>query len=133
MRYIYLFLVLGILVLSGCSTEVVEEDVPILEPDDPDEEVVEGDTVEIDMVAKQFEFDPEVIEVNKGDTVILHITSVDVAHGISIPEYGVDEFLGVDEEVTIEFVADKEGEFNFICNVFCGSGHGAMKGTLIVN
>src|SRR3989344_1497102 len=87
---------------------------------------------EFSIVAKNWEFDPAEITVNKGDTVRLLITSVDVDHGFAIPEFGVSEKLSPGEEVTVEFVADKTGEFTFFCNVFCGSGHQEMRGRLIV-
>ena len=89
--------------------------------------------VEVNMIAKQFEFDPSVITVNKGDTVIIHVRSIDVAHGFALPEYGISERLPPNQAVDIEFVADKQGTFTFFCNIPCGSGHGAMRGTLIVN
>ena len=87
---------------------------------------------EFRMTAKQFKFDPDTIEVNKGDTVRLIVTSTDVPHGIAIPEYGINAKLAVGTPTTIEFVADKTGTFNAFCSVFCGSGHSGMKGTLIV-
>ena len=87
---------------------------------------------EFKMTAKQFSFSPETMEVNKGDRVKLTVTSVDVPHGISIPEYGINERLNPGEPVTIEFVADKEGTFTAFCSVFCGSGHNRMKGKIIV-
>jgi heme/copper-type cytochrome/quinol oxidase subunit 2 len=37
------------------------------------------------------------------------------------------------DEVTVEFVADKPGAFSFACAEYCGSGHGRMKGRLVVN
>lgn len=85
-----------------------------------------------DLVARQWEFEPSVIEVNEGDTVQLNITSVDVAHGFVLNAFGVNGRLEPGQTVNIEFVADKKGTFTFICNVFCGSGHGGMKGSLIV-
>lgn len=88
--------------------------------------------VEINMTAKQWEFVPGTVTVNKGDTVILHITSTDVAHGIGMPQFGVSEDLPPGETVTVTFVADKEGTYTFFCNVYCGSGHREMKGTLVV-
>ena len=33
---------------------------------------------------------------------------------------------------TVEFLADKQGEFTIFCSVFCGSGHPTMKGSLVV-
>jgi len=91
-----------------------------------------GDVKEIQMIAKQFEFAPSRITVKKGDTVRLIVTSTDVMHGIAIPEFGVDQALPPNEPETIEFVADKTGEFSYICNVYCGSSHSAMRGTLVV-
>ncbi|MDO8660958.1 MAG: cupredoxin domain-containing protein [Candidatus Woesearchaeota archaeon] len=82
--------------------------------------------------AKNFEFLPSTIEVNKGDTVRLKIISGDTRHGITIQGYDIRKELPVNQEVVIEFLADKAGEFPFYCSVFCGSGHSAMKGLLIV-
>ncbi len=88
---------------------------------------------EFTVVAKNWVFEPGTITVNKGDTVKMTVTSIDVAHGFALPDFGVNERLEAGEEVTIEFVADKTGEFTFFCNVFCGSGHREMKGKLVVN
>ncbi len=92
-----------------------------------------GEVKEFNVIAKQFSFDPAVIEVNKGDKVILNIESVDVAHGITIREFGVSQYLEAGKSITIEFIADKSGEFAFFCNIYCGRGHSDMKGRLIVN
>ena len=97
-----------------------------------DDEVTGSSVREIDMVAKKWVFEPNTITVNEGDTVTLHITSIDVDHGISIPTFGVNQKLEPGDEVDVTFVADKKGSFPFICNVFCGSGHTDMTGTLIV-
>lgn len=91
-----------------------------------------GETKTFDVVAKQFEFNPGTIEVNEGDTVVLKIKSIDTTHGIAIPQFGVSETLNPGEEKTVTFVADKKGTYDFYCNVYCGSGHGSMKGTLVV-
>ena len=36
------------------------------------------------------------------------------------------------ETVIVEFVADRAGTFNFTCAEYCGTGHAAMKGRLVV-
>ncbi len=90
------------------------------------------DVKEFRITARSWEFEPAIIEVNKGDKVRLIVTSVDVPHGISIPEYGINERLEVGKPVTIEFTAEKEGSFNAFCSVFCGSGHSKMKGQIVV-
>ena len=87
---------------------------------------------EFSITAKRFEFTPNPVIVNQGDQVKLIITSIDVTHGFFISEYGINERLKPGETVTVEFVADKKGEFSMICNVACGSGHGSMRGKLIV-
>lgn len=87
---------------------------------------------EISVTAKQFAFSPDTIKVKQGDKVRLKIKSVDVAHGVGIPDFNVSVDLAPGKEETVEFVADKKGEFTFFCSVFCGSGHPDMKGKLIV-
>lgn len=88
---------------------------------------------EFDIIAKQWEFMPETITVNVNDTVRLNIKSVDVTHGFSLPQFGINEVLEPDKEVNIEFVADKIGTFPFYCSVPCGAGHSSMRGRIIVN
>ena len=91
-----------------------------------------SDTVEMNVIAKRFEFDPSTIKVKQGQKVILHIKSTDVTHGFALPDYKINENLESGKTVTVEFVADKKGTFTFFCSVYCGSGHGAMKGKLVV-
>jgi len=76
---------------------------------------------------------PEVITVNKGDTVRLRITSSDVVHGFAIGKMGIDVGQIIPGEVTtVEFVADKVGRFTYYCNVWCSPYHYRMRGTLEV-
>lgn len=92
----------------------------------------ESNVKEFDIIAKQWEFEPNLIVVNEGDTVILNIKSIDVAHGFALPTFGVSARLNPGKETKIEFIADKKGTFTFFCNVQCGSGHSSMNGKLIV-
>jgi len=87
---------------------------------------------EIDLIAYQFGFSPEEIVVQKDDIVKLSATSKDVPHGIYIKEYGVNATLEKGEVENIEFIADKAGEFDIICSIYCGKGHHSMKAKLIV-
>lgn len=91
-----------------------------------------GALKEVKMTAKQFSFSPTEIRVKKGERVRLVVTNEDVSHGIAIPAFNVNLQLNPGETGTAEFVADKSGSYPFFCNVFCGSGHRDMKGTLIV-
>jgi cytochrome c oxidase subunit 2 len=87
---------------------------------------------EITMTARNYEFDPAVITVKKGEKVRLIVTATDRKHGIMIEGYDIDQVLNTGDPTTIEFTADKAGTFEFKCSVYCGMGHRKMKGKLIV-
>ncbi|KKQ23713.1 MAG: cytochrome c oxidase subunit II [Candidatus Roizmanbacteria bacterium GW2011_GWC2_37_13] len=87
---------------------------------------------EFTLTAKQWAFDPATITVKQGDKVRLKITSLDVTHGFSLPDFNVKVDLNPNAETVVEFTADKTGEFTFFCSVVCGTGHNDMKGKLIV-
>ena len=126
MKKILLLVLLGSLLLISCAKQNSKD---FIGQDNP---VQSGDIKEFKITAKQFAFEPGVIEVNKGDRVRLIVKSLDVPHGIGIPEYGINERLDPGKSVTIEFIADKQGTFTTYCTVFCGSGHSNMKGKIIV-
>lgn len=94
--------------------------------------------VRIKMVADQYFFKPKVIEVKKGDKVILEVESkmsqspVFPMHSLSIPGYELRWELPKDKITLIEFTADKAGEFPFECDIYCGPEHPEMQGKLIV-
>lgn len=123
-------LLFAVAIAVGCSSQSEQ-------PVDPEvtdvPEVTDGEVKEFNVMAKNWEFDPSTITVNKGDTVRLSVESIDVRHGIAIPEFRINEVLEPGSKVEIEFVADKAGTFDFSCSVPCGSGHRQMKGTLVVN
>jgi cytochrome c oxidase subunit 2 len=76
---------------------------------------------------------PEIITVNKGDTVRLRITATDVVHGFAIGQLGIDVGTIIPGEVTtVEFVANEVGRFTYYCNVWCSPHHPRMRGTLEV-
>jgi len=96
-------------------------------------ELSAAETKTFQMTAKKYEFIPAVINVNQGDKVVLQVTATDRAHGFGIQEFNVDRALPEGETVTIEFVADRKGEFTIKCTKFCGWGHFSMKAKLIVS
>lgn len=99
------------------------------------------------IIARQWVFEPEVIEVNVGEPVTLQVRAVDVDHGISFS--GVGPFTCTSEQagqcilvpndtVTVTFTPRTRGSFAFFCTRFCGGaadgshGHTSMRGTLVV-
>ena len=89
-------------------------------------------TVSISVTAKNWEFVPAQIEVEKGNTVELSITSIDVDHSFALPAFGINTKLSPNQTSVVTFTADKTGSFPFSCKVFCGEGHKGMNGVLIV-
>lgn len=82
--------------------------------------------------ARSFAFEPEVIQVNQGDRVILELESVDVTHGVYIDGYGVEAVSEPGHKGHLEFVADRVGKFKYRCSLVCGPMHPFMIGELIV-
>ena len=75
-----------------------------------------------------------VIEVSKGDLVVLKLTSSDVVHGFSLKDFGIFLTEGIQpgKTVYVKFTADKVGTFTFSCNAICGDSHQNMQGLLVV-
>ena len=86
----------------------------------------------IKLTAKKFEYSPAEISVKKGEPVVLEISSEDVKHGFSLPDFGIRIDVKPGAVNRISFTPDKAGRFTFACDVFCGSGHEDMAGTLNV-
>ncbi|MGY5150838.1 MAG: cupredoxin domain-containing protein [Candidatus Nitrosopumilus sp. bin_6a] len=87
-------------------------------------------------------WEPNIIIVNQGDTVVLEITNPRKhAHTLSIPAFGVNSEMLEPREGTdiVTFVADTPGVFTFYCGLpynpdklYCDPDHTMMTGTLIV-
>ncbi len=114
------------------ADEEIAQPLPLVEPPVEPAEISAPVVKSFNITAKQWDFVPSTVTVNKGDTVRMTFTSTDVTHGVSLAAFGVNENLVPGKSVTVEFVADKAGNHSFICNVFCGSGHSHMSGTLVV-
>lgn len=71
--------------------------------------------------------------VNKGDKVVLRLTSADVFHSFAIPDLGIQsDFVKAGHITEVSFVADKAGIYTFRCRETCSPAHPAMFGTLTV-
>ena len=135
----YIF-ILFLLIISGCShkkdNEKIKEltntqesnlnDTSLIKP-------IENETIkEINIIAKNWEFQPSQITVNYNDLIRLKIKSIDVKRGISIPDFNIHSELIPNEETIIEFKANKKGTFNFNCSVLYGPGHRNMNGKITI-
>ena len=96
----------------------------------------DGNNVEIWMTVVRSHFNPEHVEVNKGDHVIWHLTSLertpDATHGFAVPGYNINLSLEPGETQTVEFDATQSGTFTFYCTEFCSALHLEMLGYFLV-
>ena len=86
----------------------------------------------IRITAKRFEYSPKEITVKKGAPVALEFTSLDRLHGFDCPGLNIRSDIPPKKVTTLRFVPRKAGVFPFHCDVFCGSGHEEMMGTITV-
>jgi Icc-related predicted phosphoesterase/plastocyanin len=86
----------------------------------------------IKITAKKFEYSPDKITIKKGIPVTLELTSLDVLHGFNCSELKIRSDIPPEKVSTIRFTPEKTGTFDFHCDVFCGSGHEQMTGTITV-
>jgi nitrous-oxide reductase len=104
----------------------------------PGEERVErnGSVVDVYMTALRSHFTPDILRVQEGDTVNLHITNVETAadatHGFAVPQHNIEASIDPGEVVNITFTATKSGSFAFYCSEFCSALHLEMQGWLLV-
>lgn len=98
----------------------------------PQASVSENQVEEITLTANDQTWSPSSIVVKKGKPVKLTIITLDVPHGLFIPEFGINKEVKPGAPAVVEFTPEKAGSFSFICNVFCGDRHSEMTGSLIV-
>ena len=85
-----------------------------------------GVVKEFTVIAKkdQWRFEPEVIEVEQGDRIIMTIVNEDAYdHGVGIDAFGISQRIPANSTIKVEFVATQQGDFPFYCSVPCGEGH----------
>ena len=104
----------------------------------------------IEINADKYAFSPAEIHVKEGAKVQLKLHSIDKEHGLKIsifPEGAKKSgppglrFEGKNDtgkvhkgsDGMIEFIAVQHGTYRFECSIFCGLGHGRMKGKLVVD
>src|SRR3989344_3673776 len=95
---------------------------PGLAPEDPEEqqeveespsESATAETTKLTLNAKKWVFQPNVLRVKKGSTVVLTVVPAGLDFTFAVPSLGVEtEVVGTTEVV---FTADKAGTFDFTC------------------
>jgi cytochrome c oxidase subunit 2 len=86
----------------------------------------------IKMTARKFTYEPAALTLKLNQPVIFQLTTLDVVMGFSVPDFGVRGTIIPGQTIEVPMTPNKVGEFTFLCDVFCGSGHENMEGTMRV-
>ena len=86
----------------------------------------------IEITAKRFNFSPAQITIKKGEPVTLRLTAEDVTHGFYLKPLKIDEVIEPGKSKDVNITPQTAGTFTTICDHFCGSGHGNMHMTIVV-
>lgn len=95
-----------------------------------------GNVVDVYLTVIRSHFTPDIFRVKQGDTVRIHVTSLeqtrDATHGLAISDYNVNLSMEPGKAANVTFVADRPGVFPFYCTEFCSALHLEMAGYLLV-
>jgi cytochrome c oxidase subunit 2 len=73
-----------------------------------------------------------VLKLQQGATYTLHLSSVDVNHGFGLQPVNINFQVVPGYDYGLEVTPNSSGEFEIVCNEFCGVGHHLMVGKIIV-
>lgn len=99
-----------------------ESDIPVVRPP------AGGDVY---MLARLWEFWP-ILELEKGQTYRLHLSSVDWQHGFSLQPVNINLQIHPGIEHVVTLTPTSTGTFSVVCNEYCGLGHHTMVGRIEV-
>ena len=95
-----------------------------------------GNKVEVFGTLIRSHITPEIIEVEEGDDVTIHLTNLeraeDQTHGFTISKYGVNGSWEPGKTASVSFNAHTAGVFPYYCTEFCSALHLEMQGYLLV-
>ena len=99
-----------------------EADMPVARP---------APGAEVYMLARLWEWWP-ILELKKGQTYRLHLSSLDWQHGFSLQPTNINIQVHPGLEHVVTLTPTQTGEFSVVCNEFCGAGHHTMVGRIHV-
>lgn len=83
------------------------------------------------LAARAFAFEP-VLQLTRGESVRIYLSSYDFQHGLSIQPLNLNFQVLPGYVYVITLTPTTTGEFGIVCNEYCGLGHHAMTGRIIV-
>lgn len=86
---------------------------------------------DIYLAAMSFQWWP-ILRLEKGREYTLHLSALDVNHGFNLHPVNVNFQVVPGYDYGLRITPTEAGDFRIICNEFCGIGHHAMVGRVIV-
>ena len=86
----------------------------------------------VTIVARDFQFIPNRIEVVQDELVRITLTSEGRPHSFAIDAYRIVKRAGAGQTIVFDFRADQAGTFTFYCNLTSVHECQEMRGTLVV-
>ena len=99
-----------------------EMGIPIVEP------TPGGDAY---MLGRMWQWYP-ILKLKKDQTYRLHVSATDLQHGFSLLPVNMNFHILPGYDHVLEITPTSAGEFQVVCNEFCGIGHHLMTGKIIV-
>jgi cytochrome c oxidase subunit 2 len=93
--------------------------------------VVEPPPGDIYMYGRQWQWYP-ILKLKLGEEYRLHVSSLDVSHGLSIQPVNLNFMVLPNYNYVITITPTTSGEFSVVCNEYCLLGHHVMVGKIIV-
>jgi cytochrome c oxidase subunit II len=83
------------------------------------------------LIARLWEWWP-VLELEKGQSYRLHLSSMDWQHGFSLQPVNINVQVHPGYDLVMTIAPDETGTFGIVCNEYCGIGHHSMTGRIHV-
>jgi cytochrome c oxidase subunit 2 len=91
-----------------------------------------GEPRVVEISARRFAFTPAEVTLRKGEPTVLRLRSEDVTHGFYMKPLGIDATITPGQVTEVTVTPPAAGRYTVICDHFCGSGHGNMRMTIVV-
>lgn len=83
------------------------------------------------LIARLWQWWP-ILELEKGKTYRLHLSSLDWQHGFSLQPENINLQVLPGYDMVVNITPDQAGTYTIVCNEFCGIGHHTMLGKIYV-
>ncbi len=83
------------------------------------------------LIARMWQWTP-VLELRVGETYRLHVSSLDLQHGLSIQPLNMNFQVLPGYDYVLTLTPTRSGEYSVVCNEYCLTSHHKMSGKIIV-